>query len=357
MKLSLIALLVAGVAGAAAEGLNFLHHEHPRSYYEDKFLTWMTEYGQSFSDAVYEQRLQNFAAAEDRISRHNAEQAPFSMAHNIYSHMTWPEFKEEKSIGRPLLSTPARPLDIKPRTEASTTRRRLFSGSDAALPKEVNWVEKGAVTAVKNQGSCGSCWSFSTTGSMEGAYKLAAKENKLRSFSEQMLVDCDTYDSGCGGGLMDYSFHWIKENGGICAEEDYPYSGSGGVCHVKGANGCRPVKGTAVDSWVDVDQTEKALMAAVAQQPISVAIEADEMAFQFYSDGVLTAGCGTNLDHGVLLVGYGTTDEGVDFWLVKNSWGPEWGSKGYIKLLRGATQRGGECGILMGASYPVLAKN
>jgi hypothetical protein len=348
MKLSVLTLLAAALVGVAAEELNFLQHQHPRAYYEDKFLTWMTEYGQNFSDAEYEQRLQNFALAEDRIAKHNAQDAAFSMAHNIYSHLTWPEFKAEKSIGRPLLSTPARPLDIKPQAQPATARR-LFGGE--SLPKEVNWVEKGAVTDVKNQGSCGSCWSFSTTGSMEGAYYI--QTGKLRSFSEQMLVDCDTYDSGCGGGLMDYSFHWIQQNGGICAEEDYPYSGSGGACQAKS---CTPVRGTAVDSWVDVDQTEKALMAAVAKQPISVAIEADETSFQFYSDGVLTAGCGTNLDHGVLLVGYGTTDEGIDYWAVKNSWGPEWGSKGYIKLLRGATQQGGECGILMGASYPILAK-
>ena len=221
-------------------------------------------------------------------------------------HICYRSLQEEKSIGRPLLSTPARPLDIKPRTEASTTRRRLFSGSDAALPKEVNWVEKGAVTAVKNQGSCGSCWSFSSTGSMEGAYFLAS--GALQSFSEQMLVDCDTLDSGCGGGLMDYSFEWISKNGGICAEDDYPYKAAGGVCE---ASSCTPVKGTGVAKWVDVDQNEQALMAAVAKQPVSVAIEADEMAFQFYSGGVLTSGCGTNLDHGVLLVGYGTDDNGV----------------------------------------------
>jgi C1A family cysteine protease len=309
--LAIAAALVASVSAtsvelpAAQQHANTKHqmfhsHKHTRAYYEDRFLTWMTEYGHSFSDAEYEERLRNFAASEDLIVSHNAEeQATFKMAHNAFSHMTWPEFKAAKAIGRPMLSSPNRPLDFPKMAKPAVARRKLSN-----LPKSINWLEKGGVTPVKNQGSCGSCWSFSSTGAMEGAYFVRTGE--LISLSEQMLVDCDTYDSGCGGGLMDYSFHWIQQNGGICAEDDYPYTGTGGVC---AAYSCTPVKGTNVASWVDVESSMEALMEAVVQQPVSVAIEADEMSFQFYQDGVLTAGCGTNLDHGVLLVGYGTTDE------------------------------------------------
>eukprot|EP00953_Heterococcus_sp_UTEX-ZZ885_P009665 5677-Heterococcus_DN1.PRE.1 len=197
------------------------------------------------------------------------------MAHNAFSHMTWPEFKAAKAIGRPMLSSPNRPLDFPKMAKPAVARRKLSN-----LPKSINWLEKGGVTPVKNQGSCGSCWSFSSTGAMEGAYFVRTGE--LISLSEQMLVDCDTYDSGCGGGLMDYSFHWIQQNGGICAEDDYPYTGTGGVC---AAYSCTPVKGTNVASWVDVESSMEALMEAVVQQPVSVAIEADEMSFQFYQDG------------------------------------------------------------------------
>ncbi|CAN0074193.1 unnamed protein product [Ectocarpus sp. 8 AP-2014] len=158
---------------------------------------------------------------------------------------------------------------------------------------------------------------------------------------------------GCNGGLMDYSFHWIQQNGGICSEEDYPYTAEGDLCK---KSTCDVVEGTMVDKWVDVEtDDEQALMEAVAQQPVSIAIEADQMSFQLYSGGVLTAACGTNLDHGVLLVGYGVSEDGVKYWKVKNSWGPEWGAEGYILLKREADQEGGECGILEQASYPVLA--
>lgn len=360
MKLSLavaallLAVSAAGAVDPSVKVASFSHLAHGRSYYEDRFLTWMAEFGTAVSDSDYERRLQVFSEAEDRITEHNAkEHATFTMAHNAYSHLTWAEFRDQKGIGRPLLTQPNRPLDILPVQAPPASRRLRDAGTgqvEGDLPNSVDWKSKGGVTPVKNQGSCGSCWSFSTTGAMEGAYFV--KTGQLKSFSEQMLVDCDTYDSGCNGGLMDYSFHWIQKNGGICEEDKYPYTGADGVCS---AYACTPTPGTGIQRWVDVDQRTDALMEAVTQQPVSIAIEADEMSFQFYSGGVLTEGCGTNLDHGVLLAGYGT-ENGIDYWLVKNSWGADWGSEGYIKLLRGGAQEGGECGILESASYPILTK-
>jgi C1A family cysteine protease len=163
-----------------------------------------------------------------------------------------------------------------------------------------------------------------------------------------MLVDCDTVDSGCNGGLMDNAFSWISSNGGICSESDYAYTGTDGTCQ----STCSTVSGT-VPTHTDVATTEAALAAAITQQPVSVAIEADQTAFQFYSSGVLTGTCGTSLDHGVLAVGYGT-DGTTEYWKVKNSWGTTWGMDGYINIEKGNTQSGGECGILMMASYPSL---
>ncbi len=221
------------------------------------------------------------------------------------------------------------------------------------LPASVDWVTAGAVTPVKNQGQCGSCWSFSTTGSVEGAWFL--KTGNLVSLSEQQLVDCSGPEGnmGCNGGLMDQAFEYIVKNGGICSEAAYPYisaGGANGTCH-----SCEAV--AQLSGHVDVQpNNETALMAAVAQQPVSVAVEADGLDWQFYFGGVVTDACGTNLDHGVLVVGYGNDTAAGPYWKVKNSWGPTWGEQGYIRLGRGAKfAPHGECGILMDPSYPVAA--
>lgn len=229
--------------------------------------------------------------------------------------------------------------------------------TEVVLAETVNWVENGAVTPVKNQGQCGSCWSFSTTGALEGAYYNTY--GKLKSFSEQQLVSCDNFqnggrDHGCNGGLMDNAFNWIDKNGGLCLEADYPYTSgdtkSAGTCET----GCSVDSRSDVKSFVDVTpKSDSAMMTALNKQPVSIAIQADQKDFQLYKSGVFTGSCGTKLDHGVLVVGYGTVD-GNDYYLVKNSWGTTWGDNGYIKLGRGDQYNNGEgqCGMLMQGSYP-----
>ena len=226
-----------------------------------------------------------------------------------------------------------------------------------SIPDSVDWVKAGAVTPVKNQGQCGSCWSFSTTGALEGAYFNA--NGILDSFSEQQLVDCDNRqnggkDMGCNGGLMDNAFSWIKKNGGLCTEEDYPYvSGNTrtpGTCQTS----CGLVDGSKIVSFYDVPpSSDEDMMLALGKQPVSIAIEADQQSFQLYKSGVFTGSCGTKLDHGVLAVGYGSLN-GEDYYLVKNSWGTTWGQNGYIMLGRGDEYNNGngQCGMLMQASYP-----
>lgn len=217
------------------------------------------------------------------------------------------------------------------------------------IPSSVDWVSAGAVTPVKNQGQCGSCWSFSTTGAVEGAWYIAKGE--LVSLSEQQLVDCSVAqgNNGCNGGMMDYAFTYIIQNGGICSEDSYPYLAANGTCRA-----CTPV--AKIQRYVDVTpNNETALMIAVAKQPVSVAVEADGFDWQFYSGGVVTDSCGVNLDHGVLVVGYGMDASAGGYWKVKNSWGPDWGESGYIRIGRGSNYGvNGECGILMDPSYPVV---
>merc|ERR1712072_448577 len=214
----------------------------------------------------------------------------------------------------------------------------------------IDWVAKGAVTPVKNQKHCGSCWAFSSTGALEGAYFVAS--GKLVSLSEEDLVQCDTaHDHGCRGGLMDNAFKFVEKNG-IASEADYPYtSGYGTTGSCKSDLEHRPV--VTIESYTDVPSgDENALKAAASKQPVAVAIEADKSAFQLYSGGVLdNPGCGQQLDHGVLLVGYGT-DSGKDYWKVKNSWGASWGEQGYIRMVRNKNQ----CGIAQMPSYPTGAK-
>jgi hypothetical protein len=189
-----------------------------------------------------------------------------------------------------------------------------------------------------------SCWAFSTTGAVEGATFVAT--GKLPNLSEQELVDCDNNgDHGCNGGLMDHAFSWVEKHGGLCSEDDYEYHAKAEVCR-----DCKAV--VKVTGFQDVDSNdEAALKVAVSQQPVSVAIEADQREFQFYKSGVFDKSCGTQLDHGVLVVGYGEED-GKKFLKIKNSWGGTWGEEGYIRISREANGPGGQCGVAMVPSYP-----
>jgi C1A family cysteine protease len=318
---------------------------HDREYYVDKFHDWISQHKIVIDSADFGSRLTNFANNDDLIETHNQlESSSYELGHNQFSHLSNEEFSDYVHSG---LKAPSSSFEASSFTVEA-------SSNVTALPASVDWSLKGAVTGVKDQGNCGSCWSFSATGALEGAYQI--KYGTLVSFSEQNLVSCDTIDSACNGGLMDTAFSWTKSNGGLCTESGYPYTS--GTTGQKGTCTTTCTKNTAVapKSFTDVAKnSDSALMTALASQPVSIAIQANQPAFQLYKSGVLTGTCGSNLDHGVLAVGYGTWSDGTDYYKVKNSWGTTWGMSGYILIQRGNPQRCGECGILCGPpSFPNL---
>jgi hypothetical protein len=224
----------------------------------------------------------------------------------------------------------------------------VSSVSHVSIPSSVDWTTQGAVTPVKNQGQCGSCWAFSTTGSIEGAWFLAG--HSLVSLSEQQLVSCSgSYGNmGCNGGLMDWAFQYVMANG-LTSEANYPYTARTGTCN---QNLAKQTVAT-ISSYNDVTPNSAvALETAIAQQPISVAVEADQAAWQLYTGGTVSANCGTNLDHGVLAVGYNLGSSPA-YYKVKNSWGTSWGMAGFIQIAING-DGAGVCGIQMEPSFPVV---
>jgi len=305
--------------------------------YESMFDAWSKQHGKQYSQEELPARFATFSANLDFVTRHNAEAQngihTYTVTMNEFADLTSSEFATRLGYRHV------------PRNESQLRIQRFYGDA----PPKIDWRDRGAVTQVKNQGQCGSCWAFSTTGSVEGANFL--KTGNLIELSEQELVDCDhDGDQGCGGGMMDNAFNWIEANGGIDSESDYPYKAH------RSLFGCSTEKMAqhvaTVSNYTNVQpNSEDQLLLAVAQQPVSVAIEADQIGMQLYHKGVFSGTCGTNLDHGVLVVGYGV--DGLDYWIVKNSWGSNWGEAGYIRLVRGGKGPAGQCGIASIPSFPI----
>jgi len=304
----------------------------------EHFQQWAFDHSKTYeSESVRAVRTLVWLDNAEFVKQKNAEDNGATFKLNKYADLTHDEYRS--------LLSPVTDDAIKRATE-DMIAYDLPPWVD--IPKTKDWRDDKVVTPVKNQGACGSCYSFSTTGALEGA--CAIKTGTLKSFSEQQIMDCswDYGNNGCNGGMFDRAFYYINKQGGIDSEASYPYQGKEShTCKYDAKN-----KAGEVSNFYYVKQEdEDALTAVLALKgPVAIAINAGLRSFQFYSTGVYDdADCDATLNHGVLAVGYGTDQtSGKDYFLVKNSWGTGWGESGYIKMRR---NKNNQCGI---ATYPSI---
>jgi len=320
----IIVLSLLVVATLAVDELNLFKH-----FIERKGAKYS-------SSAEFDRRFEIFKQNLVKINALNSKGTATRYGVNEFADLTAEEFEVRLSKVNMGVKDPSWPV------------AELYSDEQVqALPDSFDWRAKGAVTDIKNQGDCGSCWSFSATGNMEGQWFL--KGNTLVGLSEQNLVDCDhecmeymgeqSCDAGCDGGLMPNAFTYVMKNGGIDTEDSYPYEGVDGTC---GFN--KTSVGATISNWTMIPGNETQMAAYLFEHgPISIAVDAES--WQFYVGGVWQdPWCGTSLDHGVLIVGfdweYNIIGEYTQYWIVKNSWGDFWGEDGYIYLERGSDSCG-----------------
>jgi len=305
-----------------------------------EFEKFIQKYNKVYANQKeYDTRFETFKETVDFINTHNADSTKtHKVAINHFADMTHEEFKQT------IIPKVKRPSDD------GATFTHQMSGKD--VPAAIDWRQKGAVTAVKDQGVCGSCYAFGSVGSIEGAF--AIKNGKLISLSEQQIVDCAWNDAlevqGCNGGFASVVMQWIINNGGLATEASYPYLMQDGFCRANDLS-----SGIQLKAYVNVTGGEAGLLDAVAIGPVAVAIDASVPSFRYYTSGVYyEPACGNtldDLDHEVLAVGYGNYN-GQDFWLVKNSWSTHWGDEGFVMMAR---NKDNNCGIATQPNYPIVA--
>ncbi|XP_019186347.1 PREDICTED: ervatamin-B-like [Ipomoea nil] len=298
-----------------------------------RYEQWIVEYGRVYANET--EKVERFNIFKENVkfidSFNLVGNHTFTVGINEFADLTNEEFKSSR-------------MGYKSPLYMETTPFMYENVTD--VPDTVDWVEKGAVTPVKNQQKCGCCWAFAAVAAIEGITQI--KTEKLVSLSEQQLLDCDLISLGCHGGWIGSGFLYVLLNRGITTEENYPYTMKRGFCkRRKASQAAAKIKGFR---WVPA-YNEAALTKAVANQPVAVAIDASGSAFQFYKEGIYGKDCKAKVNHGVTAVGYGESDDGK-FWLIKNSWGDKWGEEGYVKLMKDTGNRKGACGITTNPSFP-----
>jgi len=310
-KLILVALLALTFCIDNSERKTFQEFQKFLIKYNKKYNT-IAEYFLRYN--VFKKNLQRFSQ----------NKASYKMGINQFTDLTPTEFRKGYLN-----------LDMKLVNKINYKKVSVNSKNDA--PESWNWVNEGVFGPVKDQGYCGSCWAFSAMGNIEALNAMKTKE--YVALSEQQLVDCDTeYDQGCNGGLMEYAFAYLVEKG-CMTEKDYPYVGYDDTCHYDESKVF-----LRIDSWLMLDtQDENEIKEFLyTNGPLAIAINADP--FQYYTGGIIDEdewSCDPEgLNHGVVLVGYGN-ESGVDYWIIRNSWGDYWGEDGYVRVARGK----GTCGV------------
>lgn len=295
----------------------------------------MTKHGKTYSAQEYPRRLSNYKASLERMKVQNGKNPLATYAPNRFSDLTVEEFRFLYLMNK--TSTPAQALAISCLANGITAEAAGYRKPEA-VPASWDWRSKNKVTPVKDQGQCGSCWAFSATAAYEARFHIAQKSETVKTyFSEQQVVDCDTKSQGCNGGWMDYAFEYLHGHP-FCSEDDYPYYAVDMSCEDSKCTGSQTMRG-----YHDIPAgNEDALLEALVNGPVSVAVDANE--WSFYSGGIVDS-CGTDLDHGVTLVKASSSEGSVT---IRNSWSSGWGESGHIRLAVGQDM----CGYADVASYP-----
>lgn len=295
------------------------------SQYQSLFTTFVEKFDKNYETNSFFEKYSIFKSNIDIILSHNKNaNKTYTLGMNHFGDMSPEEFS--KLMG---LKNVPKTLNSSIGAEALPSRfedNRIMGNFSGA---SFDWNDH--LPAVQNQASCGSCWAFSATGGLEGLYSIKTG-NKVK-LSEQQLVDCDPQSEGCNGGLMSWSYEYLKRVGGQCLLKDYPYNARDSLCKDSKCEKVVQVKG-----WSQPIMADSVLFNALQQQPIPVTLAASSSAFQFYRSGVLTGdSCSKNqqVNHAVIAVGYGVTDDQIPYYLIRNSWGSGWGDAGHIKLARG----------------------